>query len=678
MLKIEKARFEKMLEYAWLNVTPEEADQITYNPLGRRDEDKDPIREVFRLMRNPKYFHWTAKRLLNIELAPYQVVILQEMWYKTFPMLIGSRGLGKTWLLAVYAMLRATMYQNTRIVVVGSAFRQAKYIHDYCSLIWLGANVLRNMVNADIYKDQGPKTDTDRCTLKIGTSKITALPIGTGEKIRGERAHVIMADEFAAQNREIFETVITGFGVVTSNPVDNMKKFARMEKMKEYGVSEEKLKVIKDSIRSNQVIISGTADFSFNHFCTYWKRWKTIINSKGDSRKLIEANIDPDINWRDYSVIRIPYDLIPGGYMDEKQIIRSKSTQQVGIFQNEFGAVFSNDSTGFFPRSLIEACVAKHNMDATRFPKDAVPFCASLQGEPGIDYVYGVDPASEKNNFTIQILGIHNYHARIIYGWSTNRNIHKDKVSKGVLKQQDFYWHAARKLRDLMKVFPCRRLAIDSQGGGISVMEALNDPRNMEDGELPLWPVIDPDKPKDSDDKHGLHIIVPVQFASAEYTNQANHGLKKDMEDKVLLFPEVNDLELALAMERDISEGRIYDTLEDCVMEIEALKDELATIVHSKTANSNRDRWDTPEIKKEGGKKGRLNKDRYSALLMANMEARNIMRNPVIPTNTMLGGFVRSSVKQPTGKLYIAPDWYNEQIKSADVDIFGFVAKKSV
>ena len=38
----------------------------------------------------------------------------------------------------------------------------------------------------------------------------------------------------------------------------------------------------------------------------------------------------------------------------------------------------------------------------------------------------------------------------------------------------------------------------------------------------------------------------------------------------------------------------MYDTLEQCVMDIEELKDELSMIQMTQTA-SGRDRWDTPE-----------------------------------------------------------------------------------
>ena len=42
-----------------------------------------------------------------------------------------------------------------------------------------------------------------------------------------------------------------------------------------------------------------------------------------------------------------------------------------------------------------------------------------------------------------------------------------------------------------------------------------------------------------------------VQFAKADWTAQANHGLRKDLEDKVLLFPRFDNLTLGLALEKE-------------------------------------------------------------------------------------------------------------------------------
>ena len=101
--------------------------------------------------------------------------------------------------------------------------------------------------------------------------------------------------------------------------------------------------------------------------------------------------------------------------------------------------------------------------------------------------------------------------------------------------------------------------------------------------------------------------------------------------------------------------NKIYDTLEDCLMEIEELKNELSTIIITQTLTG-RDRWDTPEVKLPGNKKGRLRKDRYSSLLMGNMVSRQIARNPLITFGTTDGGFARPT-KDTGGKDYIGSAW---------------------
>jgi hypothetical protein len=203
---------------------------------------------------------------------------------------------------------------------------------------------------------------------------------------------------------------------------------------------------------------------------------------------------------------------------------------------------------------------------------------------------------------------------------------------------------------------------MDSQGGGVAVEEALQDQDKLSKDEHRIFRIIDEDEPKDTDDYQGLHILEMVQFARAEWVSQANHGMRKDFEDKVLLFPYFDTLSLGFAAEDDNKNSRIFDTLEDCVCEIEELKDELATIVHTQTGTAGRDRWDTPEVKMPGGKKGRLRKDRYSALLMANMSARTLARTPAKSQFNTVGGFVGQVGNKKnvdgTQQLYLGNNWY--------------------
>ena len=213
-----------------------------------------------------------------------------------------------------------------------------------------------------------------------------------------------------------------------------------------------------------------------------------------------------------------------------------------------------------------------------------------------------------------------------------------------------------------MKTFPCEEIALDAQGGGIAVLEALHDPDKMHEGELPMWPTIDENKEKDTDGEAGLHILEMIQFAKSDWVTEANHGARKDFEDKVLLFPYFDSATLGLATADDKLKDRSYDTLEDSIMEIEELKDELAMIIMSQTP-SGRDKWDTPEVKLPGGRKDRLRKDRYSSLIMANMSARRLRRNPPPDPYEIVGGFAMGKSKSDGGPEYSGPAWFSEGIK---------------
>lgn len=74
-----------------------------------------------------------------LELAPFQSVILQTLWDKTFPILLMTRGGGKSFMLAVYALLRATLVQGSKVVIVAASFRQSKVVFDYILKIWEGS-----------------------------------------------------------------------------------------------------------------------------------------------------------------------------------------------------------------------------------------------------------------------------------------------------------------------------------------------------------------------------------------------------------------------------------------------------------------------------------------------------------------------------------------------------------
>jgi hypothetical protein len=663
---------------AWLGLGDLDHLLINNNPMIRRKKRdiEHPDMHLIKLLRDPDYFGATCKLLFDVELHPIQVAILQEFWIRPFPMFIASRGFGKSFLLALYAFLRCIFVPGTKVVIVGAAFRQSKVIFEYMETLWRNSPIIRSIFTGN---DDGPRRDVDRCTMRLGTSWAIAIPLGTGEKIRGLRAHIIIADEFASISSDIYETVVSGFAAVSATPIQNVKKEAKKQAMKDAGLWNEDLETLSLSM-GNQALIAGTADYAFKHFASYWKRYKAIIESKGDNHKLVDifnGEVPANFNWKDYSIIRIPYELIPKGFMDDKQVARARATIHTGIYNMEYAACFTEDSDGFFKRSLIESCVTK-DKEPISINGEPILFDIKVKGDPNLKYVYGIDPASEKDNFSIVVLEVHPTHNRVVYCWTTNRANFKERQKAGLVKEHDFYGFCARKIRNLMKSFPCERIGMDAQGGGIAVEEALHDPDKIEESELLIWPIIQ-DKEKDTDSQAGLHILELVQFAKFEWTAQANHGLRKDLEDKTLLFPRFDELSLVFALDqenKDITHAELnplYDSVSECILEIEELKNELTTIVMTQTSNASgaRDRWDTPDVKMPNGKKGKLRKDRYSSLIIANMIARQMNRN-LQPVNYDVIGADASKAVMNKGQMYKGPSWFTD---GANDDIYTGIYK---
>jgi hypothetical protein len=655
----------KQIDEAWLKIDVDEKTIINPMDILNSSEDDYHLKLTW-LMTRPEYFSFLVKHIFNIQLLPSQALILHELWNRKFPMLIASRGFGKSFMLSLYSMLRALLLPKRKVVVVGAAFRQSKVLFEYMETIWNNSPILRDLCDGS----SGPRRDVDRCVMRINDSRVTCLPLGDGQKIRGQRANDIISDEFASIPRDIFETVVAGFAAVSSDPIENVKRLAAEKKARELGIDIENKDENKVEDKDNQIILSGTAYYDFNHFATYWKRWKSIIKSGGDHNKLRDVfggdDVPENFDWTEYSIMRIPYELLPEGFMDAAQVARSKATVHTGIYQMEFGAVFTRDSEGFFKRSLIESCVVDDKETIKDSKGNDIIFEAKLMGDKNKRYVFGVDPASEVDNFSIIVLELNDDHRKIVHCWTTNRSEHKEKVKRGYSAETDFYAYCARKIRDLMKLFPCVHIAMDAQGGGIAVMESLHDKDKIKEDEIAIWPVIDEDKPQDTDDERGLHILEMCQFAKYDWLAEANHGLRKDFEDKVILFPMFDSISVNMSSIQDEMKGRMFDTLEDCVLDIEELKDELSMIQMTQTA-SGRDRWDTPEVIVAAGKKSKMRKDRYSALIMANMAARIIARTPDKEDYTFYGGFAamseKSKKKDAPSKLYNGPAWFSDNMK---------------
>lgn len=665
---------ERLAELHYLNLGIKRLSDLDkiFNPLLKRSvqDFEEPEREILRWMRNPDYWWFTGKHLFDIDIHPFQNAILKTLYDHPFPMLIASRGSSKSWMLALFDILYCLCHQNTKSVIAGAGFRQSRLVFEYIENFWNNGHVLRSVIGKQSANAFSKASDC--WTFKMGRSITRAIPIGDGKKVRGFRANLLFLDEFQSQNPEIYETVLSGFGATSSDPVKAVKHLAKIEFYKQLGQWEKASELAAaKGININKQIISGTADYEFGHFFKYFDQYRTIINSGGDQDELKKYLSDKvkKINHKNFAIVRLPVELLPEGFMDPENISRSELTLPHNLFINEFGACFSSDSDGFYKASLVQSCVTNPPIER---PSGPVSFSASLRGSLRHKYYYGIDPAQTKDNFAIVILEIHPDHRRVVYSWTTNDEDYKEKVKKGFVADNTFYSYCCRKIRSLMKVFPCEMISMDMQGGGRAIMEGLWDFDKMEGGEQQIWPIrsdhpLGDKKLEEYDIQPGLHLIEMVQNANFEYISSANNGLKKDLEDKILLFPFFDTLALADAFTQDQIAQKEYDTLEECVLDIEELKRELTSIQETKLP-SGRSRWAAPELKLAGMTRAGAD-DRFMALLMANMAARSVERQLDYTMELEMGGFAgsqkfsRGNPDARSGDLYLhAPQWFLEQL----------------
>jgi len=90
----------KKINEAWLGLDTIEDNMFNPMAIIKPSENDFHLRLAW-LMSRPEYLPFTASKILNTQLLPSQALIINELWERKFPMLISSRGFGKSFQLAL-------------------------------------------------------------------------------------------------------------------------------------------------------------------------------------------------------------------------------------------------------------------------------------------------------------------------------------------------------------------------------------------------------------------------------------------------------------------------------------------------------------------------------------------------------------------------------------------------
>ena len=455
--------------------------------------------------------------------------------------------------------------------------------------------------------------------LEIGRSRITALPLGDGEKLRGYRFNRIYIDEFLLMPERVITEILSPFLAVVQEPQKRKEIYDLESKLIARGEMKEE---DRHQFESNKLIALSSASYKFEYLYKLYQQYENLI-----------LNPKPDNNAK-RCIIQLSYDCAPDHLYDQNQIDQAKATMSEAQFQREYGAQFTSESDGFFSQSKISACTV---------PDGETP-SVEAQGDPNEEYIVSVDPSwaetSTSDDFAIQILKI-NKEKQI------TTLVHSYAIPGGALKEHISYFYY------IISNFNVVAMCFD-YSGGLTFMKACNESELFKFNKIELKIIeVEFDKPEDynanlisakNEYNKSNHKTVFMRKATSAWIRVANEQLQSSLDHKRIFFAspaldgqfrlqtmkniDIFDLKYRrkTAEEESLDEvdweegakrtSSMIDFLEHIHDMIRLTKTQLTMIVPTTSVQGTQS-FDLPKNLKGSGR-DRARKDSYSALVLGN------------------------------------------------------------
>lgn len=150
---------------------------------------------------NPARF---VEEYLHIKLRTFQKILITMMGVCATFVYIASRGQGKTYLCAIYCCWRAILYPNSKICIASGTRGQAGNILAKIDLeLKPRSPELANEIES--YQNNGVNS------IIVFKNGSYIKVVTAGESARGERAHVLIIDEFRLVRKDTIDTILKKF-----------------------------------------------------------------------------------------------------------------------------------------------------------------------------------------------------------------------------------------------------------------------------------------------------------------------------------------------------------------------------------------------------------------------------------------------------------------------------------
>lgn len=164
---------------------------------------------------------------LHVELRLFQKIILLMMNICTITVFIASRGIGKSYLSAIFCVCRCILYPGTKICIASGTRGQSLNVLEKIDLE-LKQNSPELRVEIDERQSKVNGTDA-RIVFKNGSfiKVVTA-----GDSARGSRANILLLDEARMIRKDVIDVVLRKF--LTQRRMPHYSKLTREERLAEY------------------------------------------------------------------------------------------------------------------------------------------------------------------------------------------------------------------------------------------------------------------------------------------------------------------------------------------------------------------------------------------------------------------------------------------------------------
>tara|TARA_B110000196_G_C21144222_1_gene665621 strand:+ start:574 stop:2481 length:1908 start_codon:yes stop_codon:yes gene_type:complete len=594
-----------------------EINQYLLDREGYIEETEAKVLFVKFLKENPSF---AVKLLTGIRLFPFQHMAVKAMMQTDYFLGIWSRGLSKSFTTGIFAILDAILNQGVHIGIISKTFRQSKMIFNKIEEI--SKSPKATFLAQAITK---VSKNNDGWTMEIGRSRITALPLGDGEKLRGFRFQRMIIDELLLMPEKILNEVILPFLAVIENPTEREDIYVLESEMIATGqMTEDERKTWPN----NKIIGLSSASYKFEHLYKMYQQYEALIRNPElaveDDPTNPQQNTNSQAGDAHRVIMHFAYDMAPSQLYDKSLLQQAKATLSESQFAREFGARFTDDSSGYFKVSKMKACT---------IPDGEGP-SVELIGQAKDEYILAIDPSWSESegsdDFAMEV-------TKLLPNGRKSIVVHAYARSGAALKDHMRY------ALYIIQNFNIKAIVAD-YNGGVQFVKSCNESKLFKDANIELG-VIDADLDKHLEYEKGIkdlkrqynsetHNYVFLRKPTSQWIRVANELLQAAFDHKKLLFAgaamdddyhfqrsakiPISEIEFLSIPEKNSPDGaKMIDFVEHQSEMMSLIKVQCALVEVTTSAQGNQN-FDLPmNLKKQRGA-FKARKDSYSALVLAN------------------------------------------------------------